>query len=176
MPTILSHAALPLAIGLALGSRVIPRRLLAAGVVGAMLPDLDVIGFKFGIPYASQFGHRGFSHSLVFALCLALAAATMSRHLRTTARGAFTFLFISVASHDLLDCLTNGGRGVALLWPFSPERFFAPVQPIRVSPIGLSRFVSGNGSAVLASELVWVWLPCMVAGLLLYAVRQRARR
>lgn len=43
MPSILSHPAVPLALGLALGPRVIPRRLLLAGVVASILPDLDVL-------------------------------------------------------------------------------------------------------------------------------------
>jgi inner membrane protein len=42
----------------------------------------------------------------------------------------------------LLDMLTNGGLGIAVFSPFSRERFFFPVQPIPVSPIGLSSRVS----------------------------------
>ena len=34
----------------------------------AMLPDADVVAFAFGIPYASEFGHRGASHAIVTAL------------------------------------------------------------------------------------------------------------
>ena len=37
------------------------------------LPDADVIGFRFGISYADAFGHRGFSHSLAFALLMGCA-------------------------------------------------------------------------------------------------------
>jgi len=33
----------------------------------AVLPDADVIGFAFGINYGDMFGHRGLSHSLLFA-------------------------------------------------------------------------------------------------------------
>lgn len=58
-----------------------------------------------------------------------------------------------MVSHGLLDTLTTGGKGVALLWPFSDERFFAPLQFIRVSPIGVGRFLSERGLAVLLSEL-----------------------
>jgi len=41
MPTILTHTAVPLAIGLALGPRVVSRSLLVAGVLASMLPDLE---------------------------------------------------------------------------------------------------------------------------------------
>jgi inner membrane protein len=160
MPTILTHMAVPLAIGVCLGSRTIPRRLLAAGMIGAMLPDLDVLAFRFGIAYGDAMGHRGFTHSLAVAALLAMACAAAWRFFRAERGKVFLFLFVSIASHGILDCFTNGGRGVALLWPFSAERFFAPVQPIEVSPIGLSRFLSGRGLAVLLSELLWVWLPC----------------
>ena len=39
MPTIITHAAVPLCIALGLGSKVIPPRLLFAGIILAMLPD-----------------------------------------------------------------------------------------------------------------------------------------
>jgi inner membrane protein len=167
MPIILTHMAVPLAIGVGAGARIIPRRLLIAGAIGAMLPDLDVIGFRFGIEYASDFGHRGFTHSLMFAAMFALAGAAAWRYFHTSVNRVFWFLFVSIASHGILDCFTDGGRGVALLWPFSSERFFAPLQPIHVSPIGVSRFLSGRGLDVLASEMVWVWLPCLLLAVVL---------
>jgi membrane-bound metal-dependent hydrolase YbcI (DUF457 family) len=43
MPTILTHTAVPLALGLGLGPRAIPPRLLVAGVTASMVPDLDVL-------------------------------------------------------------------------------------------------------------------------------------
>ena len=46
MPTIITHAAVPLCLGLGLGSRVIPPRLLFTGIVLAMLPDADVLTFS----------------------------------------------------------------------------------------------------------------------------------
>ena len=67
MPTVITHAAVPLCIGLGLGSKAIPPRLLFAGIILAMLPDADVLSFKFGVAYGNVFGHRGFTHSLVFA-------------------------------------------------------------------------------------------------------------
>jgi inner membrane protein len=32
-----------------------------------MLPDADVLAFKPGVAYGNIFGHRGFTHSLLFA-------------------------------------------------------------------------------------------------------------
>lgn len=58
-----------------------------------------------------------------------------------------------LASHALLDTLTDGGRGCALFWPFSDARYFAPYRPIPVAPIGLG-FLSARGLSVAAVELV----------------------
>jgi len=38
----------------------------------AVLPDADVIGFAFGIDYGDLPGHRGLSHSLLFAAAWSL--------------------------------------------------------------------------------------------------------
>ena len=171
MPTIISHAAVPLALAFGLGREFVPRRLVQAGVVASILPDLDVLAFGLGIAYEDALGHRGFSHSLAFAALLALAAACGSRAFDTTFIRAFWFVFAATASHGLLDALTNGGLGVAFLWPFSDERHFAPWQPIEVSPIGRG-FFSAQGARVLLSELVWVWAPCALAAVLLRAGRR----
>jgi inner membrane protein len=141
-----------------------------------MLPDLDVVGMRFGIAYGSEFGHRGFSHSLLFALAVALTGCVFHGFLRSNAMKVFSFLFAATASHGILDAFTNGGHGIEFLWPFSPERFFAPYQVIQVSPLGLSRFLSWQGLAVLRSEAIWVWLPCIAVGFMLLVVRRMLPR
>lgn len=57
------------------------------------------------------------------------------------------------ASHGLLDAMTDGGLGIALFWPFTPERYFAPWRPLPVAPIG-ARLVSARGLRVMLTELV----------------------
>jgi len=175
MPTVITHAVVPLLIGTAAGRRAISPRLLAAGAVAAMLPDADVLAFKFGIAYADAFGHRGATHSIALALALAALAACAWRLLRTTPGRAFVFVGLAALSHPLLDALTDGGLGVALAWPFSADRFFFPSRPVEVSPIG-ARFFSARGLDVLASEACWVWLPCALAALAIRAARRTARR
>jgi inner membrane protein len=159
VPTIISHAAVPLLVAFGLGHRRVSGAVLAAGVAAAMAPDLDVAAFTLGIPYEHQLGHRGASHALFTAALLAIAGAVSLRALGASLLATFAFLFGSAASHGLLDSVTNGGHGVALLWPFADDRLFAPFRPILVSPIGLSRFLSSDALPVLASELVWIWVP-----------------
>lgn len=171
MPTIFTHAVVPLAAGLALGRTALPPRLVAAGVVAAMAPDFDTVAFKLGIDYAAPFGHRGASHSIVFAFALGLLAAACAPWLCSGRRRAFAFVALCALSHPLLDALTNGGLGVALLWPWSQTRFFAPWRPIAVSPIGAG-FFSARGAAVLWSELHWVVLPLALVALPWMAIRK----
>lgn len=161
MPTILTHPAVPIALALGFGSGIVSKRLLGAGVVVSVLPDLDIIAFRLGVPYAADFGHRGFSHSVLFAFFVAIIVACMFRFLHSTFRRSFLFLFAAAVSHGVLDAFTNGGLGIAFLWPWSNERFFAPAQVIEVAPIGISHFLSQKGLAVLWSEFIWVWLPLM---------------
>jgi inner membrane protein len=126
----------------------------------ALLPDLDVVAFALRVPYAAPFGHRGASHSLTAAVFAGVAAALLARACGARAARTGIVVGLVVASHGLLDALTDGGLGAALLWPFSDERFFAPWRPLPVAPIG-SRFWSARGLAVAATELAW-FLPLLV--------------
>lgn len=156
MPTVFSHAVIPLAVCGIAGRANIPVHVAALGALFAMVPDADVIGFPLGIGYGDVWGHRGATHSLAFAALVVAGVAMIWREARTAGRALF--LFAAMASHPLLDMLTDGGHGVALLWPFDGTRYFLPWQPIRVSPIGM-RFFSARGLETVASELWLIWLP-----------------
>jgi inner membrane protein len=171
MPTIFSHPAVPLAIGFGLGRKVTSAPLLVCAVIGSVLPDIDVVAFRMGILYAAEFGHRGFSHSLLFAFVAALLGACLFRWFQTEFSRSFLFLFAAIGSHGLLDTLTNGGLGIALLWPWSVHRYFMPFHPIEVAPLGLSGLLSQRGLWVLKSELYWVWLPAFTATVLMIFAR-----
>ncbi len=170
MPSILSHPAVPLAIGLGLGSGIIPRKLIIAGVLCSIVPDLDVYLHRAADAY-SAFEHRGLTHSLSFAVLCGAAAAASSKRLNTRALTAFLFICIATASHGFLDAFTTGGPGILFLWPFSEERHFMPLQFIQVSPLGIRPFFSSQGLSVLWSELKWLWLPGVVLGIILHWMR-----
>lgn len=172
MPSILSHPAVPIAIALAAGRARVGMPLLLCGVVASVLPDADVLAFRLGIPYADQFGHRGASHSLAFAVLLGLLACAVAPRLRSSRLAAFLFVTVACASHGLLDMLTNGGHGVAYLWPWSDHRHFLPTPVIEVSTLNLRRFFGPAGLAVLQSELRWVWLPALIMGFAGLAARR----
>lgn len=174
VPTLLTHPAVPLALACALADAPVSRRLLLAGIAASILPDLDTLAFRFGIAYGAQLGHRGFSHSLLFALLVALLGMLAANWLKASRQRCFAFLFLACASHGILDAFTNGGLGVALLWPYSEHRYFAPFRPIEVSPFGLQRFLA-RAPTLLASEIRWVWLPLTGLAVLTLAGRWRFR-
>ncbi|MFM5930117.1 MAG: metal-dependent hydrolase [Novosphingobium sp.] len=171
MPTIVTHAIVPLTIASAAGRDRINPPIAMAGALLAMLPDADVLGFRFGIAYADNWGHRGATHSLAIALLLAGLTAALVPASRS--RIALAFLFFAAASHGLLDMLTDGGLGVALFWPIETARHFFDWTPIRVSPIGAG-FFSSRGLETALSELLWVWLPCAALFAAARMVRARA--
>ncbi len=132
---------------------------IVTGIVFSMLPDADIIGFQFGIEYGDSWGHRGATHSLTFAAVIAMLTTAILRPDRYMIAGLY--LFLAMASHGLLDMLTNGGLGAALFWPISDARIFAPITPIAVSPIGVADFISARGLTVLYSEITWIWTPLL---------------
>jgi len=68
MTSIFGHALASVAIGTSFSKSLKSIQFWLLGVLCAIFPDADVIGFKFGIKYENFFGHRGFTHSFVFAL------------------------------------------------------------------------------------------------------------
>lgn len=143
-----------------------------AGAVCSVIPDLDVIGFRFGIKYGEMLGHRGLTHSIFFAVLLAAFFTALLAESHLSARlWVFTFLFFSTLSHAVLDAMTNGGMGVAFFSPFQNDRYFFPWRPIEVSPIGVGRFLSDRGLRVLSSELRWVWAPSAIIYVIGYLFR-----
>jgi inner membrane protein len=130
-----------------------------------MLPDADVIGFRFGIAYGDPLGHRGFTHSLLFATVVsAVAIAPFWKKIKVSERVRILIcIFAATASHGILDAFTDGGMGVAFFAPFTDTRYFFPVTPIKVSPLTASAFLTQYGLSVIASEVACVWIPCVVA-------------
>jgi inner membrane protein len=176
MPSIISHPAVPLALAPLLPSELRSPSVVFLGVICSVLPDLDVVGFRFGVPYGHVLGHRGLSHSIAFAVFLSACVAWLlpieAQTVQAPRLMIFGLMFLSTLSHGILDALTSGGLGVAFFAPFDNSRFFFPWRPIRVSPISVSRFFSATGVQVLRSELQWVWLPAALVAVLVTFLRR----
>ncbi|WP_422361082.1 metal-dependent hydrolase [Reichenbachiella sp.] len=175
MASAFGHALVVVSLG-----RALPKgyswKVVLVGVICTVIPDLDVMAFKFGIPYESFWGHRGFSHSLLFALIWGVVCAA-GFSVRSSDRKFFwihtVFFFLCTASHAVLDAMTNGGLGVAFFSPWDDTRYFFPWQPIAVSPIGAARFFSERGWEVLKSEAIWIGIPCVAAYLLTFLLKRK---
>ena len=111
------------ALGGALGGAVLGHRFGRAAVVaGALLgtlPDMDVL-IDYGDAVANFSQHRGFSHSLLVLVPLAVVlAALLSRWQRSVSfRRWLTFTGAILITHPLLDAFTT--YGTQLLWPLGP--------------------------------------------------------
>jgi inner membrane protein len=122
-------------------------------------------------------GHRGLSHSILFAAALgALLTFLLAEPNARSRLLVFTFLFLSTISHGILDAITNGGLGVAFFAPFQNERYFFPWRPVLVSPIDVASFISEWGVRVLKTELQWVWFPSAIVYALGYFLRYLNRQ
>jgi inner membrane protein len=116
-----TQIALGAAVGEAtLGRKIGNKAMLWGGICGT-IPDLDVLANPF-LDGVTQLGfHRGFSHSLVFAILIApLLGVLLSRLYRNLQVGWQSWgwlAFWAVITHPLLDLFTN--YGTQLFLPFS---------------------------------------------------------
>jgi inner membrane protein len=165
MASAFSHAVIAIALGKIYSIKKLPKRFWVLGMICAIFPDIDVLAFKFGIPYESFWGHRGFTHSFVFAFLFSLAITLLffskTKKFSLSWFGLVFYFFLSTAFHPIVDAMTTGGLGVAFFAPFDNHRYFFPWRPIAVSPIGVGRFFSEWGWRVIKSEFLWIWLPCL---------------
>jgi inner membrane protein len=133
--------------------------LLTAGIL-AVLPDADAL-FLPWIAYQHALGHRGFSHSLVFALLIGLASALLLVKLRWNNRQSLRTLTILLAlasaSHGFFDAMTTGGLGVAFFSPFDNTRYFFPFRPIPVAPLSAAGLFTARGMNLLLWEFALLW-------------------
>lgn len=155
-------------------SKVIDSRssklLLFLAIGSAILPDIDVLTFKFGISYSDPLGHRGFTHSILFAIAWSVLLAFLFGKGRKLIFAIV--LFLSTISHGVLDAMTSGGKGVGFFIPFDNSRYFFPFREIKVSPIGIGEFFSDWGIKVILSEIKYIGLPCIMVLVTLILIRK----
>lgn len=115
-------------LGAAVGEATLGKRegnkALLWGAIGGTIPDLDV---AFNFVYSdvdALLMHRGFSHSILFAVLTAPILGYLISHLHrkssTSWRDWSWLFFWSIFTHPLLDIFTNYGTGLWL--PFSDFR------------------------------------------------------
>jgi membrane-bound metal-dependent hydrolase YbcI (DUF457 family) len=96
-------------------------------VVGlSMLPDLDIIPAVIFRDMRTY--HNNFSHSLLFAVPVALlVAGVFHRIYRSNFWLWFFICLISYDLHIIMDALT-AERGAMLFWPLTQNRYASPIK------------------------------------------------
>ena len=175
MPTIIGHSAAAIAISGAVNKKF-SLKILLLSLICSFIPDADFISFVHNIEYNSLFGHRGFSHSILFAIFLGfIITFGFFPKLKVKSKEFFTLFltfFLVTISHSFLDMLANGGYGVALFSPFSNTRFFFPWQPIPVSLVGINHLTDHRTIYAVIFEILFLLLPSLLLVLVLQFSRK----
>ncbi|MGI9328974.1 MAG: metal-dependent hydrolase [Pseudomonadales bacterium] len=164
MPTIIAHAAVGGCLARFTPADVPTGRLALTLAVLAIVPDADVLAFQLGYEYGHALGHRGFTHSITFALLIALAATwLLCRNGTATRSKLIVYLLCCVAatSHGVLDAFTDAGLGVGFFIPFDSTRYFFPWRPIATSPLSVAAFFDGPALRILANEAFYIGMPLL---------------
>ena len=136
-----------------------------------IVPDLDVFS---EYAYGSSLGHRGITHSRLFALLLSVVVAAVTARWFRVKWWSLTILFFTIiASHGLLDAMTRGGENIPFFWPLGGR--YGNWGPLPVSDIAFD-LPDPRYSRAIRAELLWVWLPTLVTVGLTMLYRYRARK
>jgi inner membrane protein len=180
MASIFGHALAAYTIGKVSTVKIHPVKFSLLLIFCAVIPDADVMMFNFGYSYEHPLGHRGFSHSILFAFLLAFCVRaifyTKVKYFSKTGIVLFFAFFLATLSHSFLDAMTNGGRGVGFFIPFENTRYFFPWRPILVSPLGIGNFFSKWGWKVVKNELFYIGIPAASLLVMNYLLRKRAKK
>ena len=176
MPMTTTHALVPLAGAVAFAKRPIPWRLVIVAMFASSLPDADGVWNHFlHLPSASIFSHRGAAHSLFVALCGGLVASVFYKWLRVRPLTAGVVIAASMASHGILDMMTDMGKPVAYLWPLTSVRLFADWRPIHSGQVHWAH-VFIQAFARLRSELLQLIIPMFAIAVVIRGIRSIVTR
>jgi inner membrane protein len=158
MVTLYTHGFVGLGMARLFAVRRLPLLFWVLAALLPMVPDFDTFWLS---TYGNMSGHRGFTHSFVFALAVGLLTALFTfTYFKAGFWPLAGFFFVITASHGILDACNNGGFGIPLFWPFVNHRF-GPWGPIQVPDIGFE-LPDPRKSKSIRQELLWVWLPTVV--------------
>lgn len=120
----LTHIALGACLGEAFSGRTVGRKALLWGIVAQSIPDIDFIASSCMDTPSALLAHRGFTHSILFAIIITTIMASLANrwHRRHNISYSYWLFFFAVAilSHLFLDTFNN--YGVGLLEPFQHSR------------------------------------------------------
>jgi inner membrane protein len=152
------HFAPAVALAVAIGPQRIGWRLALVGAGCGVLPDADFLLYLLHIDaYSGTYGHRGFTHSMGFALLMGALGALLAGRGGPRSRWLTgTFLALCTFSHPVLDGLIDRGICNAWFWPLDGARHCLPWRPVPMQCVplfGLDRW---------QQELLWIGLPLLL--------------
>jgi len=120
----LTHIVLGSCMGEATAGKILGKRAMLLGVAAQSIPDIDFIAYLWLTKTENLLGHRGFTHSIFFAVIITIAMAiffTWYFRRRKVLRKTLILLFgINIFTHLFFDCFN--AYGVGLLEPFHHAR------------------------------------------------------
>lgn len=137
----ITQIVLGAAVGEAIAGKKMGGKAALWGAVAGTIPDLDVFIRAFAHPIDGALLHRGFSHSIVFAL---IASSILGYLLHRLYKKRFeyktwTWLFFgSIITHPMLDIFTS--YGTQFFWPFELRWTFNSVfvvDPLYTIPFAI---------------------------------------
>ena len=114
----LTQIVLGAAVGEAVLGKKIGNKAMLLGAIAGTIPDFDVAAGFFTDTVSALEIHRGFTHSIVFAVVIGLLFAWLLTlwDKRATLKEWWLFWFLTFVTHPLLDAHTTWGT--QLFWPF----------------------------------------------------------
>lgn len=116
----LTQIVLGASVGEAVLGKKVGNKAMLYGAIAGTIPDLDVLSRHFVDTVTATEWHRGFSHSLVFALLFAPVFGWIISKLERKSEAGFKdwsrLMFWGLFTHPILDSFTTWGT--QLFWPF----------------------------------------------------------
>lgn len=137
----LTQIVLGASVGEAIAGKKLGNKAALWGAIAGTIPDLDVIVRGFVNPIDGALLHRGFSHSIVFAVLAAPILGWLVHLLykRKYELHRWKWLFFgSIVTHPMLDIFTS--YGTQFFWPFELRWTFNSVfviDPLYTLPFGI---------------------------------------
>jgi inner membrane protein len=116
----LTQIVLGAAVAEAVAGRKMGAKAALWGAIAGTIPDLDVFLTAFFHPIDAALMHRGFSHSMLFALIAGPVLGWLVHRLYKKKYEQKTWIwlfFLGIITHPILDMFTN--YGTEFLWPFN---------------------------------------------------------
>lgn len=111
--------------GEAFAGRTVGRKAVIWGICAQSIPDIDFIATSWLDTASSLLAHRGFTHSILFAVIVSIIMAMLANHWHRPHNISFIrwlcFFTAAIGFHIFFDSFNN--YGVGLFEPFSQQRF-----------------------------------------------------